>query len=316
MAAINVKMNDELKEKGDVVLRLHELNATQYITLCWQYLAQHGRPPFMNETKVFTATDLIIILAGQFADVQSRLQAIKDMLCNGAFEPGNLAIQKQELTRLTGEILQNGWRLESLPEETGAVGAAYRALPRVNFHLSRCDFALSSMSALPVGNSEQAKFEMALTDFEEQYALLLTILRDASLLTRPEPVREFVYRGSNVTVSIAQPEDYSHGAWRVRLDTKSNAVENALEMVALPFPDVENRIFTAYSLYGAPIKNPHTQKFEIGFRFISGGCEFHMYSNGRPEEDNNNSLDKLASELSGIVDEYLKDVIAEMSERN
>lgn len=58
MAAINIKIDDVLKDGGDDVLREHGLNTTQAITLFWQYLVQHRRLPFIAETRLFTATDL------------------------------------------------------------------------------------------------------------------------------------------------------------------------------------------------------------------------------------------------------------------
>ncbi|MBJ8840712.1 type II toxin-antitoxin system RelB/DinJ family antitoxin [Citrobacter freundii] len=62
MAAINIKIDDNLKDTGDAILRELGLNATQYITLCWQYLAQHRKLPFMTETKILTA--LLQIVGG------------------------------------------------------------------------------------------------------------------------------------------------------------------------------------------------------------------------------------------------------------
>lgn len=80
MAAINIKIDDNLKDTGDAILRELGLNATQYITLCWQYLAQHRKLPFMTETKILTASDLTMTIATQFRDVLNQLHKIRDML--------------------------------------------------------------------------------------------------------------------------------------------------------------------------------------------------------------------------------------------
>lgn len=52
MAAINVKISDDMKDLSDSVLREHGLNAMQYITLCWQYLSRHDKQPFITQTRV------------------------------------------------------------------------------------------------------------------------------------------------------------------------------------------------------------------------------------------------------------------------
>lgn len=63
MASINVKISEDLKDQSYSVLREHGLNATQYITLCCQYLARHGRLPFITETRVLPPRDAIAGLA-------------------------------------------------------------------------------------------------------------------------------------------------------------------------------------------------------------------------------------------------------------
>lgn len=313
MAAINVKISDMLKNQGDSILREHNLNATQYITLCWQYLAQHGRPPFKTETRVFTTTDAIATIAGQFSDALSKLKAIRIALASGN---GSVFDElKLELSRLKGEILLNGWRLESEPEENGTPAATRHMLPRVNFQLTRCDYAVSGISLLPPSEDQMAKFESALKDFGNELAHLQSVLREANVLPSPEPVREFVFRGQHVTMAIVQPDDYMHGAWVVRMTTKTSSAEHLLEGIPLSFPRAEGRIFTPGSIYGGPVRNPQTLKYELGFRFYSGYSEFHMYSNGCPEEENNTSLDRLAEQLSAVIDTEMLAHNAELSDR-
>lgn len=307
MAAVNIKMPDALKEQGDSVLRKHDLTATQYITLCYRYLEQYNRPPFNMEVRVFTSADLAISLAGQFGDARNQLHRIKGLLQSTSASSQEVTQEKLSLSRMVTEIQQNGLRLETAPDEGGSVEAARRMLPRLNFHLTECDFALAGVAdRLPVTTEKLSAFEMALIQFDEQFVLMQSILRDGGLLPRPQPVREFVYRGDNVTVAIVQPEDYTHGAWLVRLEAKTIGHENVLEQVVLEFPQTEGRVFLPGSVYGAAVRNSRTLKYEQGFRFVSGFSEFHMYSNGRPENENNNSLDQLAAQISGKVDDYIQ----------
>ncbi|MEI7100556.1 hypothetical protein ACOIDY_34080, partial [Klebsiella pneumoniae] len=86
--------------------------------------------------------------------------------------------------------------------------------------------------------------------------------------------------GENVTVSVVQPEDYQHGAWLVRMQAKSVVRENALEDAALTFPALEGTVFLPGTVYGKAVRNSLTGKYEMGFCFLSGITEFHMYSSG------------------------------------
>ncbi|MGT3165347.1 hypothetical protein ACVSTX_23260, partial [Yersinia enterocolitica] len=145
--------------------------------------------------------------------------------------------------------------------------------------------------------------------YEKEFTVMQSALRDTGLLSRPEPAREFIYRGENVTVAIVQPDNYQHGAWLVRMQTTSLERENALEGVALEFPNLEGRAFLPGIVYGKAVLNSQTGKYEIGFRFLSGISEFHMYSSGHAEEANPTSADMLASSLSARVDGYLQELL-------
>ena len=54
----------------------------------------------------------------------------------------------------------------------------------------------------------------------------------------------------------------------------------------------------------------------MGFTFLSGVSEFHMYSSGHAEEVNPTTPDMLASSLSATVDEYLRVLLHGMSGQN
>ena len=138
--------------------------------------------------------------------------------------------------------------------------------------------------------------------FGSELAHLQAVLRGANVLPRPEPVREFVFRGQHVTMAIVQPDDYMHGVWVIRMTMKSASAEHVLEGIPLPFPQAQGRVFTPGSVYGGPVRNPETRQYELGFRFYSGYSEFHMYSNGCPEGENSTSLDRLAEQLSEVID--------------
>lgn len=314
MAAINIKMDSELKESGEVVLREHGLNATQYINLCWQYLAQHRRLPFMTETKILTATDLTMTIATQFGEVLNQLHKIRDMLNSESMEFTELSAAKLALSRQAADIQQNGWRLESLPDDNELSAPARRMLPSINYHLTGCDFALSDLPACsPIPVRMVTEFGIALKQYETDFSRLQAVLRDSGLLARPEPLREFVYRDENVMISVIQQHDYQHGAWIVRMQAKTLEHENALEDAGLAFPELEGRVFLPGTVYGKAVRNSQTGKYEMGFRFLSGITEFHMYSSGHEEEDNPTSADQVAASLSVTVDAYLRELMHEMS---
>lgn len=317
MAAINIRMEGQLKDAGDEVLREHGLNATQAITLFWQYLVQHRRLPFIAETRLFTAADLTLAIATQFGDALNQLHNIRDMLNSDGTEFAELATAKLELSRQAADIQQKGWRLESLPEHNDLNAPARRMLPRINYHLTGCDFALSDLPAsLPLPTRVVNAFDTSLKEFEREFARLQSVLRDTGLLARPDPAREFVYRGENVTVSVIQPDEYQHGAWIVRMQAKSLAHGNALEDADLSFPELEGRVFLPGTVYGKAVRNSQNGKFEMGFTFLSGVSEFHMYSSGHAEEVNPTTPDMLASSLSATVDEYLRVLLHGMSGQN
>jgi addiction module RelB/DinJ family antitoxin len=314
MDAINIKIDDNLKDTGDAILRELGLNATQYITLCWQYLAQHRKLPFMTETKILTASDLTMTIATQFGDVLNQLYKIRDMLNSEDTDFAELSAAKLALSRQAADIQQNGWRLESLPDDLDVSAPARRMLPRINYYLTGCDFALSDLPAeLPVPTRVANEFAISLKAFETEFVRLKSVLTNTGLLARPAPAREFVYRGENVTVSVVQPEDYQHGAWLVRMQAKSLDRENALEDAALTFPALEGSVFLPGTVYGKAVCNSQTGKYEMGFRFLSGVTEFHLYSSGHEEEENPTSPDQVASRLAATVDAYIQELLHEMS---
>ncbi|WP_161624538.1 type II toxin-antitoxin system RelB/DinJ family antitoxin [Phytobacter massiliensis] len=317
MAAINIKIDDVLKDAGDEVLREQGLNTTQAITLFWQYLVQHRRLPFIAETRLFTATDLTLAIATQYGDTLNQLHKIQGMLNSDGAEFAEFTAAKLDLSRQAAAIQQNGWRLESLPDDNDISAPARRMLPRINYHLTGCDFALSDLPAeLPVPTRMANEFGISLKAFETEFARLKSVLTNTGLLARPAPAREFVYRGENVTVSVVQPEDYQHGAWLVRMEAKSLDRENALEDAALAFPAQESRVFLPGTVYGKAVRNAQTGKYEMGFTFLSGVSEFHMYSSGHEENDNPTSADQVAASLAVTVDEYLRVLLHDMSEQN
>lgn len=306
MAAINIKIESQLKDGGDEILREQGLNATQAITLFWQYLVQYRRLPFTAETKLFTADDLTLAIATQYGDALNQLHKIRDILDSDVAELAELAAAKLELSRQAAGILQNGWRLESLPDDNDLSASTRRMLPRINFHLTRCNYALMDLPAeLPVPTRVVNAFGIALTDYETDYSRLQSVLLDTGLLARPEPAREFVYRDENVTVSVIQPDEYQHGAWIVRMQSKTLERENALEEAGLAFPELEGRVFLPGTVYGKAVRNSHTGRFEMGFQFLSGLTEFHMYSSGHEEGGNPTTPDQVAASLAVTVDTYL-----------
>lgn len=100
------------------------------------------------------------------------------------------------------------------------------------------------------------------------------------------------------------------------MQAKSVERENALEGAGLIFPELEGRVFLPGTVYGKAVLNSLTGKYEMGFRFLSGFSEFHMYPSGYEEEHNPTSPDKVAESLSLRVYVYLQELLNEMAKRN
>jgi len=316
MAAVNVKIPDQLKENGDAVLRQHDLNATQFINLCYRYLEQHGRPPFITETHVFTPDDLVITISDLLEKSRDQLSKIKTFL-EKQTRPENeerareyLDTERLALTRLVSEVQQNGYRLESFAAETGAYRRVSHSLPRAAYLLSVCDFQLSeAVAQLPPYPERMRGFVLSLSELEGELRTLKELLIDTGLLTRPAPVREYTHRGERVAVTIPQPEGYAYGAWLVRLELRAGRLPAHLEKAGLLFPRLRGRVFVPGTVYGHGVNNPATGEFELGFRFISNISEFHVYSSGCEEADNETGIDDLAAVLCLRVEEYIGDHI-------
>lgn len=301
MAAINVKISDDLKDQGDSVLRENGLNATQYITHCWQYLALHGRLPFITETRVLTPRDAIAGLAGQFSDALVRLQAVGSSLLRPGLSAEGLAAMRQEMRRLTSGIRMNGLRLEAEPELDGDEAAGRHLLPGVNYHLESCVFALDELRLLPDGVEGLERFESALQAFADRLTVAQAVLRDAGVLPRPEPASEFIWRGENVTMAFTQPRPAAPGAWFVRITARTAAAEQRLEELPLAFPDLKGTGFLPGSVYGRIVRSPLTGASDTGFTFLDGYCEFYL-CHDETDADAPVPVSGMAAELAAVVD--------------
>ena len=89
------------------------------------------------------------------------------------------------------------------------------------------------------------------------------------------------------------------------MQTKYQEREKALEEAGLAFPELEGRLFLPGTVYGKAVRNSQTGKFEMGFQFLSGITEFHMYTNGHEEGGNPTTPDQVAASLAITVDAYL-----------
>ncbi len=306
MAAVNVKIPDALKENGDAVLRQHDLNATQFINLCYRYLEQHGRPPFITETHVFTPLDLVLTITDLLDKSRNQLNKIKELLETESPSRQHLQTERQVLTRLVNEVQQNGYRLELFSGEMGTIQRVSHNLSRAGYLLSVCDFRLSeAVAQLPPYPEKVRDYVFSLGELEEDLRMLKELLVDNGLLSRPEAVREYTHRGERVAVTISQPGDYSHGAWVVRLELRPGCLSTHLEKTGLLFPKLKGRVFVPGTVYSHAVQNPDTNEFELGFRFISNLSEFHMYSSGSDEENNETGIDELAAVLCRQVEEYI-----------
>ena len=221
-----------------------------------------------------------------------------------------LDAERLALTRLISEVQQNGYRLESFAADTGAIRRVSHSLSRAGYLLSACDFQLSEAAAqLPPYPERMRDFVFSFSELEGELRTLKELLIDTGLLTRPEPVREYTHRGERVAVTIFQPEDYAYDAWVVRLELRSGRLPAHLEKAGLLFPRLRGRVFVPGTVYGHAVNNPDTDEFELGFRFISNISEFHLYSSGCEEADNETGIDDLTAVLCHRVEEYIGNYI-------
>lgn len=220
--------------------------------------------------------------------------------------------QSQVLSRLAGEVQLNGSRLENTPDDKPAIRAVRTPLTAAWFNLTSCTYILSGIDKfyqVPDCNTEQKDQYYELVDLvarlEAKLFLARDILVDAGLISRPEPVREIVIRGNSVTVTLVQPEDYQHGAWLVRLEARKEHI-GILEDMSVEFPDLKGRVFVPGTVYGKAIYHSLTEEAVLGFRFLNGISEFHMYSSGHAEAENPTTPDMLANALVATVDTRLQ----------
>ncbi|MCW2107768.1 UNVERIFIED_ORG: antitoxin component of RelBE/YafQ-DinJ toxin-antitoxin module [Rahnella aquatilis] len=309
MAMINFRIDDHLKEVGDSVLKELGMNATQFLTLCYRYLEQQRKLPFVSELCVYSTADLFKTMLQQLLDLRNLLERINKLLDAPQNELQKIAEEKRELTRLASEYQRNGYRLESLPMDT--MSLSQPLLSQAQYYLSVCDFALSDTSRnVSLSEGRRTEFRTAFLEFEKRVSALKLQMLDEGLFPAPTPIRQYIYNGSIVTVNILQPEEYQHGAWKVRLEIETHTQKALLEKAGFPFPLVDGRLFLPGQLYGKAIYNAQSNQFEMGFQFINCISEFHMYSNGYPEESNPISLDDLASVLCLRVEECIRNFLA------
>jgi len=103
---------------------------------------------------------------------------------------------------------------------------------------------------------------------------------------------------NGITVRIYRPEDYDVGVWRVALSLPENY---ATQMWNIPFPALENRLFTADPGYSA-LLSAEPDRWDQAFRFVDGMCELHLYTNGVDELENPTSLEDVARALINVVE--------------
>lgn len=299
MAILNARIEDSLKDQVDSLLREMGLTPTQLVNLTYSYVAQTGKIPFNTQQRVSMAEDVVMAINGRLTQAGYVLEKIESQIATGKSWSEDVRF----LSRLVNENQESGYLLEDPSFSTEAVRFALYPLARAHHHLVSCQFAITSAASDPVRADEHIKaFVQRLAPFFTQLNELKKLLVEAELTPQTEPIREFTYRGKLVSVTVRQPEDYMHGAWKVRVELSPGAMSEEEEKAGLLFPEFRGRVFMAGSLYGKAVFNPQTGKPDTGFRFHSGISKFHMYSGG-PEEENGVSLDELSSQLCTSIED-------------
>lgn len=299
MAILNARIEDSVKDKVDSFLRERGVTPTQLVNMTYHYVAQTGKIPFNIQQKVSLAEDVVMAIYDRLIQAGYVLEKIKSLIADGH----SWSEEVRLLSRLVNENQENGYQLEDPSFSTEAVSFALYPLARAHHHLVSCQFALTSAASDSVRAHEHIKtFVKRFDPFFTQLKELKNLLVEAEITPQTEPIREFTYRGKRVSVTVRQPEDYMHGAWKVRLELSPGAMSEQEEAAGFLFPTFRDRVFMAGSLYGKAVFNPQTGKHESGFRFHSGISKFHMYSGG-PEEKNGVSLDELSSQLCACIED-------------
>ncbi|HAT3516174.1 TPA: hypothetical protein I8522_002737 [Serratia marcescens] len=107
--------------------------------------------------------------------------------------------------------------------------------------------------------------------------------------------------GEKVVVTVYSPQDYASEAWRVHIRLK-DGVRSPKSGFA--FPTLEKRLFIPDQAYRKVLIS-EMDEWDMGFAFLNGVCELHLYSNGIPEEENPVPLDKVVSALISSIESRL-----------
>ncbi|HEM7419268.1 TPA: hypothetical protein U2J22_004420 [Citrobacter youngae] len=107
--------------------------------------------------------------------------------------------------------------------------------------------------------------------------------------------------GEKVIVTVYSPQDYAAEAWKVHLRLR-DGVRSPKSGFA--FPVLEKRLFIPDQPY-RKVMISDSGEWDMGFVFLEGVCELHLYSNGIPEEENPVPLKKVVSELISSIESHL-----------
>lgn len=302
MVMLNARIDDELKKRVDPTLQAIDCTATQAISGLWHYIDQHGRLPFFMESRTYTPEDALIGLLTHLQSAGYLLTVSGERMAAGEDARKNRLAGCTALTALQKLVQDDLHRVQFGRDGEHLVTYLKTPAGEAYLALTVCINILGNEA----NDHNQAMYLKRAQDFRTELGALEKRMGEMGLYQHEPAVRSYHAVGQHCAAEIFQPESYEHGAWQVRVTLKpgkKGSEPGEPYWYGLPFPAIPGRIFNPGTPYSIPVTGKHGT--EIGFKFVEGISFFHMYSNGMPEEQNENSAEMVTTLLCHHVDEIL-----------